>query len=336
MARFFAVFPLAMLLLFPDPAFGEGEELPARGGEEAPGKGDAFFFSLLPLLLTVERGELFWTPDWPPEIPPDAFRLPTGEASSIVLRVGEHEYRLRRNSRGLLEEFPLPLGGTLVQVRALFGPAAQLRGFTIGKDPERVLEFQEAPPGSPQSVRLTVEGEVYSILYERRDWGYLETWHDGEDEFAAYFETSLQGDGDFPRITGRSGVSTQGEVREQYHYDGFGNLSEAEKPEGRFSALYTAPCLPRYWERYPQGEAPEEGGDGSQWLSLQGDEGGLLTRITGSAGAGEEGELDCRYEYTLDGRGNWTERREWRMLRRLGVLAAVYGPPVKRLIEYGR
>jgi hypothetical protein len=259
-----------------------------------------------------------------------------------------------------LEEFPVPLEGALVQARARFGPGGEIRGLSIASEPERVFEFLEPPEGYGGEfalIRLTWGEAVFFILSESGPAGERESWYDGEGVLQGFFETRLGPEGE---ILGRSGAGEGGEFEERRYYDSFGNLSELNGPEGRFSALYAAKYRPRYWKRVPARpeapllEPPPEGGQAegpgpeeetaaspadsptdspaaspALWFAFQWNEGGLLVRITGDS-------ADYRYDYTLDGRGNWTERRERRMVRRFGALAPNPGATVKRVIEYGR
>jgi hypothetical protein len=98
---------LSLLLAFP------------CGAQVPPGEGVPFPLSLV--LEAVQTGAGCWRPDWPLEIPPDAFagsgaariELELGEASSGIL---EH-YRLERTG-GRLTDFPLALPIALSGVRS--------------------------------------------------------------------------------------------------------------------------------------------------------------------------------------------------------------------------
>jgi hypothetical protein len=339
MIRFAAVLGAILFFLFPPSPLLAGDA-PSAGAEEAAAEEAAPpFIPLLPLILAVERGEIPWTPDWPPEIPPDAFAVPAGRPVSITLSTEGGEYRLRRNSRGLLEEFPLLLDGAFVQARVRFGPGGEILMFSIASEPERVVEFQPVPPGEPSLARFSVGEETWFVAGQYAGEGYTETWYDGEGGFQGFFQTGL-GEG---RIISREGISSSGEVRGRYYYDGFGNVSEIDGEPGVFSALYTGLNRPRYWEFRPAGGDAPGAGEGeagdtapaetARRYVLQWDERGLLVRLSGGA-EGEDGE-EYRYDYSLDSRGNWTERRERRMIRRFGALAAGPGPVIRRRIEYG-
>ncbi|MCL2320427.1 MAG: hypothetical protein FWC45_10105, partial [Treponema sp.] len=109
-------------------------------------------------------------------------------------------------------------------------------------------------------------------------------------------------------------------------------------PGGLFGVLYYREDLPRYWERLPRtgmaGGTKDREGAGN--FSLQWDEEGSLVRIsyrTASPGTFES-PVEYRYDYTLDERGNWIERREIRMIRRLGLLVPLPGITFTRVLEY--
>jgi hypothetical protein len=86
--------------------------------------------------------------------------------------------------------------------------------------------------------------------------------------------------------------------------------------------------LPRYWERRPVSEADEAGN-----FSLQWDEANFLVRIRGEP-ENSGSFVDYRYEYELDEKGNWIERRETRMIRAFDLLVPSPGITIKRVLEY--
>ncbi|MDR2482665.1 MAG: hypothetical protein LBD08_03435, partial [Treponema sp.] len=154
-------------------------------------------------------------------------------------------------------------------------------------------------------------------------------------------------------------VQEDGEAGWDYDYDSFGNVSGARIADADYSARSIREARPRYWEgplalpAFPRPQtaadaagaepsAPEEaalaGGDDTPpppvLLSLQWDERGLLTGVQ-KDGGGREGEFaGIRYEYLLDRQGNWTERREFFMIRRNDFLIALPGETLRRRIEY--
>ncbi|MDR0383501.1 MAG: hypothetical protein LBH50_05890, partial [Spirochaetaceae bacterium] len=67
-------------------------------------------------------------------------------------------------------------------------------------------------------------------------------------------------------------------------------------------------------------------------FALQRDAEGRVVRMTGEAE--DESPLDYRYEYDVDGRGSWVERREFRMTAKLDALIPVAGDSFRRSIEY--
>jgi hypothetical protein len=88
-------------------------------------------------------------------------------------------------------------------------------------------------------------------------------------------------------------------------YNNEGLISRMEEAGLTLSALYTERKMPRYLERPVVGgpELPDGIETAAGRYNFQWDEAGRLVRLSGNS-------LDCRYEYTLDSRGNWTERRE--------------------------
>jgi hypothetical protein len=327
---------LALLLLILSPLLpaqdaGEsaGKPPPEEGGEEAG-------FGFLPVALLVNAvyaGTFPWRPDWTPGFPPDGFVLSSGAASSITLTVDSADYTLRRNAGGFLEEFPFPLDGTLRGVQADLDSLGALRGFRIGGEIPSVIEVLEYsgspffPVPVPARARVLREERVSFVVLAYKPGGFSETWFDAEGGGLAFWEADfifLDGE-NLPRRL--EGADPEGALLGEWDYDSGGNLTAIREAEGIYSALYNRRGFPRYWERRISPEAFES-------YTLQWDEGGLLVRLSGFSGPGDGDRIDFRYEYTLDERGNWTERRETRMFRHLGYLFPGPGFTVKRVINY--
>jgi hypothetical protein len=98
-------------------------------------------------------------------------------------------------------------------------------------------------------------------------------------------------------------------------FDSMGNVTRIDWGDRVFEAVY-AGTEPRYWKTEVS-------------LALQWDGEGRLVRMTGTDGA-----LDYRYEYDVDERGVWTERREFRMTAEMDALIPVAGDSFRRRIEY--
>jgi YD repeat-containing protein len=336
---------LVLALLSLSPLSGQEGDLSGTG--DAPVSADA-------LRRAALGRDLVWRPDWPLALPPDAFTpLSDPSVRAVTLSLEGEEYRARRGEAGYFDLFPVYLEGGFSQA-ALNGG---LQGIRVsGKPGENSLDMEplrfneEALPGL---VRIRRGGEVYFTVLEYGLNRVSETWYDREGGALRVITTRFPGPAEL-RVTDLKGGP---EKSERYDYDSSGNITEINSSRGNFTALYDRNNRPRYWERHPAeppegapsggGEDPADpaagpnpapipdpaagpGPDEAEGaFTLQWDEAGFLVRITGPAGA-----ADYRYEYTLDERGNWTERREIRMVPRAGFLAPVLGTTVNRVIEY--
>jgi hypothetical protein len=336
--RFSAAALLVLLLPVVPGLFGEAPS-------EAP-EGEGAFFPIHTLLRALDSPKIPWRPDWPAAIPPDGFTLREGEASAVTLLLDSRELRLRTGKNGRLEEFPVLYGGELLQGRARFGEDGGLQGFTLEAEDPWNIEFLPAGESPALLARVSRGEAVYFAVLQTAGPAIPETWYDEEGAILGVFNFRFGGGADGPwLITGRFEGAGAMAYDEQYHFDSFGNIQGIETPQGSFSALYDRSGRPRYWERpippSPGETAEGEGDTGGeppgppryQTLTLQWDERGLLVRLTLSPPSPEEGE-EYRYEYTLDERGNWIERRERRMIRRSGVLAPDRLTRISRIIEY--
>ncbi|MDR1637231.1 MAG: hypothetical protein LBR93_07820 [Treponema sp.] len=308
-----------------------------------------------------------WQPDWPADIPPDAFSV-KGEAALIRLSgtsarlngqgpeaasPGPFEYRLSRDSRGRLVEFPLSLGGDLFQIRADYAPSGGLAGLVFGGTGEGEGGVEQTPwiaefplPYSPfespapqfpgEAVRVSRGEAVYFVLFEEGGKYLSESWYDGEGNLAGYF-VSL-----FEEREGRRRILSvlNSDNAKRYYFDNQGHVSAIRGPWGNFSAVYGARGQVLEWEFAPAGPDAEPAPPGR--FALQWDERFLLVSLRGlspspsrsSAGIPDESPVEYRYEYALDRRGNWLSRRETAYVSRGGLLIPVGVKQIDRHILY--
>lgn len=360
------------------------QENPAGGEAVAAQAADGIF----PLYLVLDGAEFAaggcgaWRPDWPPELPPDAFRTPSGKVSAEISAVsGEGagfslDYRFYSLPAGSadgsvkhvrrMEEFPFMLNGRMTRVSIVYGGLLEIRemvlafpsaekkeGEAAGKEESAEGSSAEEPSGGeswklefleyrdtfPALVRASCGDLWYFIYLSRNGREVIETWYDEEGKARGAYSFSLTAIDKDMRIRAYRNLRTNGET--EYFYDSRGFITESSGPGGVFKVQYYREDLPRYWERRPAGDSGESYDTGCAGkYSLQWDENGFLVRITGAAetpssAAGDE-LVDYRYEYSLDEKGNWTERREIRMIRSMGLLVPSPGTVFRRALEYGR
>jgi hypothetical protein len=332
-----------------------------------PGQEDAGpDFDLFPLSLLLETafsGEIPWRPDWPGAMPPDGFSPGSGRAAALTLVLpagyldaapgdsgdaasgdgatgtaegdGEAavEYRLVRDEAGRFVEFPFFANGVLYQAAAEYegaGPG-EARKITLDNpaapDPWE-FAFLEYQQGTLVLARVSHSGTWFFVAPEYLETRTNETWHDADGLAQGFFALEYWLQDGARRLVFTDRRSDQDEAVLAYDYNSAGCVSGISAPEGEYTALYDAAARPRYWER--PGEA----------YTLQWDEQGFLVRLTGVS-QGEPGiateprEIDIRYEYVLDERGNWIERRETSLVRRFGRLVPDSDRIIRRVIAYG-
>ena len=270
-----------------------------------------------------------WMPDWPLELPPDAFRVNSGETRRIFIEGEGFSLNFRYGPDGLIEEFPFMLYNKMAQVSLVYrGPLIEemFISFPYGEEESWLLEFLEYRDFFPSMVRAYMGGAWYFISLFRGGNEIMETWYNEEGEALGAYSYSLILIGGNSRIrTIRDYLSLEGIT--EYHYDSRGLITAISGPGGFYRVLYYREDLPRYWELSPTGN-----------FSLQWDEQDTLLGIRGES---EGGHVDYRYEYTFDEKGNWIERREIRLTPMgqvtpgmEGLLFPVPGTLFRRVIEY--
>lgn len=285
-----------------------------------------------------------WRPDWPFQLPPDAFTLRFGEISRIklqwygVLAEGfpEESFNIefRLGPCGRTELFPFLLDGNIVQAAFVYDEYDRLGKITIAFPSGEILwelETLEHRDSFPFLVRA-FNGQAWFFIFISRGVNeFIETWYDERGNFLGAFGFS------FARINNRQRVTAVWEFPGldslnlvEYFYDSWGFITEIYRTDGLYKALYYREDLPRFWERRTFGSG---GSEGQGRFTLQWDGNDLLSRVTGEAD--NDGDfLESRFEYTLDERGNWIERREIRIRREAGLLFSSFGTIFRRVLEY--
>jgi hypothetical protein len=337
---------------------------PAAAAPAGPG-----LFPLNFLLDAALSREVSWRPDWPAAIPPDSFTLLAGQAAALTLTLPADlldadtggtantdpaagtgssksaavEYRLTRDRAGRLGEFPFFMGGTLYQAAAVYDSAypERIKKITAdtpdASDPWEV-EFLKYDDGDPSQARIDRGGTRYFAALQYHGRIVTETWYDQDERILAFFSLEYQGGEKKKWLLSIDSRDDQGQRFETYRYDSAGNITALESSEpsagaGEYMTTYNAKSRPRYWD-YP----------GANYI-LQWDEQGFLVRLMEVPGSSEEvpaalqppeevQPVDIGYEYTLDERGNWTERRGTSLLRRFGRLAPGSEAVITRDIHY--
>jgi hypothetical protein len=280
---------------------------------------------IFPLALALEyAGENgAWRLDWPPDMPPDAFKTVSGTPSKITVMGEDFEFVFGLDAGGRAVEFPLMLNGVMRQVILAYG-GDEIREMIIHSEDPWNLEFLEYADSFPALVRVSRRDAWFFIYLSRGVNEIIETWYDVEGNALGIYRFSLIEIGNAKRIREIREFTPPGNAAvTECFYDSRGFLTDTLGPGGVYRALYFRDDLPRYWERSPTEDDEETGS-----LSFQWDQNKLLLRVNGEG-------LDYRYDYTFDKEGNWTERRETRMLRNFGLLTPSPGTTITRIIEYG-
>jgi hypothetical protein len=321
------------------------QEIP--GGAIPPAAGPLPLTAVWDAALHAGDGCKTWRPDWPPGLPPDAFKVGAGEIAGCTVESEGVSLAYRLDALGRVKEFPFMLNGRMAHARLAYGPSSEISEMLLafpGGPPEEDtyrFEFLESEGLNPVLVRVSRGGAWFFILFTRGISEAGESWYDEEGAFLGAYGYSFTEIGKDLKIRAVEDFSG-GEAGREMFYDSRGFLTESAGSDGVFKVQYYREDLPRYWERRPREGDAGGSGNGAGKFTLQWDERGFLVRLSrepldggpNAEGPPEPGSADSRYEYTLDEKGNWTERREIKMIRRMGLLVPSPGTTFRRVLEY--
>jgi hypothetical protein len=284
------------------------------------------------------------------------------------------EYTLARDGAGRLTDFPFFMDGGFFQIRVNYDERGRIAGLVVSAPVSWRVEFMEYDDetGLPVLARLNAGnagpvddtgagGVWFFAALKYRGMSASETWYDPAGTGLVVYNYRYDPQDGKKRLS-ESVDFPAGEIRTgEYHYDSWGNLTGIGRvPRGGvYSAVYRE-NRPQYWQRPlplpPAAEnAPAEdaaalenaavsgnaapgnpvSGETPWRFIFQWDERGLVTSFLGYPDEGDAGGVwDARYDYTLDGRGSWIERREIRMIRLGDYLFPRAGVLVSRKIDY--
>jgi hypothetical protein len=284
------------------------------------------------------------------------------------------EYLLARDGAGRLMDFPFFMDGGFSQIGVNYDERGRIAGLAISAPVFRRIEFMEYDDetGLPVLARLNAGGigaaddadsggDWFFAVLEYRGVSASETWYDPAGTGIAVYNYR------YNLRDGKRRLSSfvdflAGESRtEEYHYDSWDNLTGIGRVSrgGVYSAVYRE-NRPQYWRRplpLPPAAGDTAAGDAAvsenaaasedaamgdpssgeiPWRFIfQWDERGLVTNLLGYPDdENTGGAWDARYDYTLDGKGSWTERREIRMIRRGDYLFPRAGVLISRKIDH--
>jgi len=326
-----------LLIFFASPAFSQEEEADKKLND----------FMLIPILETALSGVLRWRPDWPADIPPDAFYLLNENVLPINIELsdGQRSFTVRRDSEGRLAEFPFFLANGYMQVETSYTQAGALKEMSViffdtdnsedsedGEDEEANVETEDEPlsQNEPRIWNITfpsgflpygessaggslpplevVQGEDFFYVFIFESPVFLsETWYDSEGAMLLFCKALVDHEAGKWRVRSLQIHDSEGLSFQDYYFDSGGNISEVRLEGKVFSAVYRG-NRPVSWRL-----------DGTRY-ELQWDTQGILTAIRARGGS-ENPVLEYRYEYQRDTVGNWIKRQETAYSTRFSVLA---------------
>jgi len=302
-------------------------EKPAEGN---PAEGNPYAETPNPaLVLALGDQPPRWRPDWPAEIPPDAFLLRGGRTARAVSVSVESSgsYLARWSPLGRILERPFFWAGSAYALSFARGASGLPASY-------RLAGAGEGPGTESVSLSFSADGTLAAAERRNPDASIVSRFHpfgstleeleyDQEGRAAARRSVLFSREG--PRAAYFYSDGGESAPAASFDYDSGGRATRIVYGERVFEAVYGARDLP-VAVRGAGGAVPGE-------RRYQWDERGLLSRETvfGEDGATLE---ETAYAYEFDAYGEWTVRRALKYAHRFGIWAPERGVLVRRGIDY--
>ena len=296
------------------PAFSQGSGVINNGAKNSMDNP-----LIIPILETIFSGEVNWRPEWPLNVPPDAFIVKGGKRPSIIeLWNGENSLILRRDNQGRITRFPYFYENGYADVSVLYAASGAIQRVNMTRrdlgesgSPEEMaisidfprgfLPYSDLSPGGAfPPLTVTSGAGVFFIVIFESPLFLSETWYDSNENCALFSKASVMKHENGWKIRTSRVFSEAGLFSTDYYHDSYGNVTEINALNSVISALYreNRPYSLNRWETLYE----------FQW-----DTQGILTTIRAStavAATNPELLLEYRYGYVRDAAGNWVQRRE--------------------------
>ena len=286
-----------------------------------------------PFALILETIEVYnegantvWQPNWPFEIPPDAFYVK--DASSVLLEGENYSLRYSLYPDGRVRDFPLIIDERIINAELSYSYSGDIEFLYLDINGEEFwsIEILERISSYPSTIRASDENNWYFIVMQKGGNEIIESWYDEGGNALGAFIYSLIEIGMNSRIRSIAQYFlpyTMPREHREHHFDSQGLISAVSDLSGIFFALYNSRGLVRHWERVLFFDMEEGMGN----YSFQYQAGTELLRISSDA-------LDYRYVYLFDERGNWIDRQETRMINQNGLFFPTSGTYFRRILGY--
>jgi YD repeat-containing protein len=288
-----------------------------------------------------------WRPDWPDDVPPDAFavrgsRVPrsltvTVEATGEGAADGPGaEYAAAWSPPGSVVRRPLFTPGAAYSLSLDYDAAGRVRGYKVeplaeeagaGGSPApsgETVVLAYGPDGSLVSAERKSEGKRTAVSFAREGDRLEELSFDEEGVPTGRVSWRFAGE----HLVAADVYGENGEVSAsiRYDYDSDGRAVRVEAGEYAAEAFYDASGRPRLLSvrSGPEGK--------TEVRRYQWDERGLLVKEFSTDDEGTE--FETAYTYAFDAAGEWIVRDSARMVERFGAGFPEKGPRVLRKIHY--
>jgi hypothetical protein len=236
-------------------------------------------------------GDLPWRPDWPPSIPPEAFKTAT-PAVSVELPQDKGTLVYALNPKGQVQRLLVPDGetGKFLSVAVTWSNQGPMETLTIFQDSKtqvwRIRSFSDVPAPIPLPGRIELWGDKdqTTVVCTYRPGEVTETWYDSSAVAVALYQYTVD---DRFRLRDQRERDEQGQIISEtsYDYNSQNLISRIISPSGTMTALYDSLGRPVELHRWMKKKAQ------NITATAQGPEGKSASQVGGPASPQADGKV---------------------------------------------